>query len=92
MIIYYFTLHTHLYTIKEKNQDKKKTQMNYFLPHLFHSKCHDKIFVTAQQPPQHQQQNNQNYSLVETPPATYHRNSKLHDRAEIEQCSENKSF
>ena len=55
----------------------------------------DITVVTAQQQPQPQQQNNHNCIWVETkhslatPPPT--RNSKLHDRAEIEQNSENKS-
>ena len=54
--------------------------------------------VTAQQKPQPQQQNNHNCSWVvglrlsnrweHPPPTTHHRNSKLHDRAEIEQNSE----
>ena len=46
--------------------------------------------VTAQQQPQPQQQNNHNCSWVEHPPT--HTNSKLHDKAEIEQNSENKSY
>ena len=60
--------------------------------------------VTAQQQPQPQQQNNHKWSWVETkyslgipPPPTpththTHTNSKLHERAEIEQNSENKSY
>ena len=54
------------------------------------------IIVTAQQQPQPQQQNNQKNvvglrqsNLWEHPPT---RKSKLHDRAKIEQNSENKSY
>ena len=55
-----------------------------------------KHIVTAQQQPQPQQQNNHNCSWVETSNLWeyhhHHTNSKLHDRAKIEQNSENKSY
>ena len=44
-----------------------------------------KHIVTAQQQPQPQRQNNHNCSWV-------HTNSKIHDRAEIRQNSDNKSY
>ena len=65
---------------------------------MFNLQTKGNKIVTAQQQPQPQQQNNHKCSGVETkkslrtPPTTHHRNSKLHDRAEIEQNSENKSY
>ena len=66
------------------------------------SEISTRFFVTAQEQPQPQQQNNHNSSWVETnsnrwePPTHHHQpptpNSKLHDRAEIEQNSENKTY
>ena len=77
----------------------------YIIPSWKNIVWYETYIVTAQKQPQSQQLNNQNCSGVgtkygwEAPPIStttthhhHHTNSNLHDRAEIEQYSENKTY